>query len=672
MQQQKVTRGLAASAVAALAITGLTAAPAHADPDADLLSVFNAAGNASTRGTPADPFGYDQTITLTAEVDETDLEAAYFEYNADETAGPATGGWTSIPGGTISQGFVTANWNPDPSLAGTSVSVRVVANDTGLPAQYDIRNNVAISGGDSVHAVRLSGSQGGYFDQPYAGSGRTSTYLSVSGWTSATSGTVEISAWRSAAGEFQGQTDAVVRETTHKLSPGVFAPAYRFQGAVDISAYDADPDEVIAVAAERDSDDVVPATLYAQTVAAVYADFRPNVPTTRSTPTTVNVTDQFGRPIAGAEVRRLSDGAVVGYTGGEGTVTTNQPSGTTEQYFVNTTDADAYEAGTDVIATPAEAPPYVPVPWTVDATLADGAAFDDDEYAVGDIVLRVRDQLGDPYAAGAEVLYRLYPTGGAVPAATAGTTDADGRIVVPFDPAGLDGSWTLSFAKPTGSSAPDPAPVTFVAGDATLSLSPAAGSAASGGQIVYTGSLAVGGTPLPGRAVALGYTRGTESAPGGTADAGLVGTGNPLAGAATTSPNGTFTVTVGDAVEAASSTETGQVNASVAGAAESASATATFTPTPVRLKVRLTGAHNGRKADVLRIDAPGTTVGEQFQLFRKSKGKWERVLTKRLGKNGDAKVTVRDRNRGKATLYRVTVLPSPAVQQSTSNVRSVK
>lgn len=675
MHQQKITRGLAASAVAALAITGLTAAPAHAAPDVDLLSIFNAGGHASTRPTYGEGVP-DQTLTLTASVNDTDLENAYFQYNADETAGPSTGGWTTISGTTVSQGFMTVNWTPDPALNGTQVAVRAVANDTGEPDQYAIRNNVSISAGDPVHAVRLVTTQG-YFDQPYADSGRTSTYLSVRGSTSATSGTVALSAWRSSAGAFQGQTNAVVREETYKIGPGVYVPYGQFQGAIDISAYDADPGEVIAVAAERDSDDVQPATLYAQLVTTVDATFQPNTPTTLTSPMTVTVTDQNSRPVAGAEVRRFSDGSLVGYTGADGTVTGAQASGSVAQYYVNTTDTDAFEGGgTDVVSGVESAPPHVPEPWTTEARFADGTAFDDDEYAAGDITLQVRDQLGEPFGAGAEVLYRLHPTGSAAPAPTTATTDADGRITVPFDKTGPDGSWSLSFTKPTGSPGADPVPVTFVAGDATLSLTPTAGAAASGGQIVYTGSLAVGSTPLPGRAVGLAYTRGPESAPGGSADAGLVGTGNPLVGSTTTAADGTFWVTVADAAEATSSSETGQLSAGVTSAAESASATASFTPapvTPTRLKVRLSGVNNGRKADVLRIDAPGTAVGERLQLFRKnSKGTWDRVLTRKLGRGGDATVTVRDRNGGKVTEYRVVVPASAAVQKSTSNTRRVR
>ena len=126
-----------------------------------------------------------------------------------------------------------------------------------------------------------------------------------------------------------------------------------------------------------------------------------------------------------------------------------------------------------------------------------------------------------------------------------GTTDADGRLEVDFDPAWADGEYTLVFTAPQGAGGAEEEPVTFVAGDAVLGLTPVAGKAAPGGRISYAGTLTVAGKPLAGRDIDLAYTQGTEQAPGTAADATLLlGEMRKLdgRGTITTQDDGTFTV----------------------------------------------------------------------------------------------------------------------------------
>ena len=78
--------------------------------------------------------------------------------------------------------------------------------------------------------------------------------------------------------------------------------------------------------------------------------------------------------VIGAEVRRSSDGKVVGYTGVDGYLAVDQASGTTDTYYVNTTDTDAYESEIDFMTEPVEVPAYVPVATATEAEFADGTS----------------------------------------------------------------------------------------------------------------------------------------------------------------------------------------------------------------------------------------------------------------------------------------------------------
>ena len=90
----ELTKGLAASAVGALAVTGLSiglpASPASAvGPDVVLLSQFNATNDASLR--------VEGAITLAA-MKLNPAATVTFEFNTNPNAGDATPGWT-VPGG---------------------------------------------------------------------------------------------------------------------------------------------------------------------------------------------------------------------------------------------------------------------------------------------------------------------------------------------------------------------------------------------------------------------------------------------------------------------------------------------------------------------------------------------------------------------------------------------
>ena len=103
----------------------------------------------------------------------------------------------------------------------------------------------------------------------------------------------------------------------------------RFTGVLDISAFDAGEGDVLAVRAKRDSDAVVPHTLTAQTIRSIDQG-NALVAGPEDTRVTLDVVDQDRRPVVGAEVRRSSDGTLVGYTDVNGQVTASQRNSATE------------------------------------------------------------------------------------------------------------------------------------------------------------------------------------------------------------------------------------------------------------------------------------------------------------------------------------------------------
>lgn len=684
MRQSRVRRGLAASAVGALAVTGLAvAAPAAraADgPGLELLSQQH--GRASLRpdgGTENLPTQY---VDLVAARTDPAL-TIHVEVNADADAGDADPGWEQVGAEAAPPGaFVTKAWDgtiDGASAVGTSVAVRAVGVD-GARTTYDTVHDVAVTGTESpVHSVSVRSTAPGYFAQPYADSGRTRTQVRVEGTTSATTGTAQLSWWDPAAREFRGQVDAALTPYDLKVSPDTSTPTVaggQFRAALDITGYDAAASGGrLAVRAERDSDEVAVLTPYAQGIGSVVAYLRGSHSDGTST-LQVAVTDQSSEGIVGAEVRRMSDGALVGWTDGTGSVTTTQVSGTSERYYANATDADGFDAAVDRATAPIEPPVFTPVPRSAALVLADGAVFDDDEYAAGDVALQSLDQEGRPYAGEAEIAYLLRTPGRPDPEPTVGTSDGTGRLVVPFDPAGPDGRYEVDLGNGPGAervaggrAGQDPA--SFIAGDATLSLVRTTPAPASGGRATYAGRLAIGEHPLPGRRVDLRLDRGTEAVPGRTADATLAGGATTTT--VTTGDDGTFTVTVADAAERGGPSETGGVlTATAPSARETATAAVDFGAGVGTFRLRLTGRSSGAGPDRLTVGGDASVAGERVTVLARIGRRWKAVTRAVLDRTGGASVKVRDRNGAAPTRYRVRLLASSRVRPSTSRTTTVR
>jgi hypothetical protein len=695
MRRQTLTGGLAASAVGALALTGLAVAPAGADePVARWVSQFTPGHLATARQDASALPGPSSAVSLTVEVPDT-TAVVVFEFNTDAGADDSDLGWTPIASPSTVGVFRTVDWSPPSAVVDTGdpVGLRVVVTPPGGSPAYATRRDVVIDGPASpTNGVELSG-KGGYFVQPYADSARTRTLLAVPGTTSATDGQVAIS-WRPENDVFGGEVQAAVEQTSLKIVPGSYLDAGRFAAALDITAFDAHNGDVVALAATRDTDDVMPVSLHPQEPRVVTA----SVPAEehRVADITVTVRDGANDPVAGVEVRRASDGALVGYTDGHGEVAARQQAGTTDRYYANVSDVDELEVGTDPATTDVSVPDFVAEATGVVPVLAHGVVFDRDEYADGDVALQVVDQDGEPYAGETPVGYALYPTGTTAPDMTTETTDASGRLLVLVDATGPAGSYTLDYSTPDTTSS-----TTFTLGDATLGLTPANATAASGGRVAFTGTLALGGTPLAGRTVQLAYVRGTEAAPGTGADAGMSGTADPLTGTAVTGADGSFTVTVVDPAEAGGPAETGgRLTATAVGTSASAGADFTAAPTPAQpaqpappapptpptpgtgggsaatsVRLKLTGTSKKGMPDRLHVTSAAAAAGAKVTVLRLTghgkKAAWKPVATRPLDAKGTATVTVPDRNGRRKTSYRVELAASSTVLAATSPVCKV-
>ncbi|SFC51434.1 hypothetical protein SAMN04487968_107129 [Nocardioides terrae] len=685
MQRQSLMRGLAVSAVAALAVTGL-ATTAHAETASPvsptLISQFS--GKASVRYDGAF-LSNTMSVRLTARVDPS--ATAVFEYNVDPDASDEADGWAVVDGAVLTPdagGYVTGSWSAA-ALAGRTVAVRVAATlGVGEEAvtSYATRRDVKVTGQSSpTNSVLLTTSAQGYFPQPYVSAGHTATLAAVLGTTSASDGDVALSWWRASDGTFQGRTDAAVSPTAFKASfdpgdlpslpspTGSSVPGGFFSGALDISAFDAQdgPDgAILAIAARRDSDDVLPVTLHEQTISHISFDAFGD-PTPDGTPAILSVSDENGAPVAGAQVRRLPDNALVGYTDGAGHVSALQPAASTVTYYANAADDATFDAPDDVKTTTGATPAYAPEATSTVARLADGSAFDSDEYAAGDVALQIVDQKGAPYASASQVSYSLYRTGSTPTAPVTATADATGRVVIPVN-AAMAGSYTLDYTTPNEARVDHRLRTTFTVGDSVLTLAAGVASAPSGGRMTYVGSLSVGGKPMPGRTIDLSYARGHELAPGRLADAGI-GAARALTGTTTTNALGQFSVTVQDQAEAGNPSESGRLTAVSSNAHESAPAGTQFGPGRTTVVVGLGGAGRGARADRVKVAAPVAVAGKVVVLFRKVHGhRWVRVAAHKLNRRGVAKLTVADHNGTARTRYRAVLRGGVTVKRSTSDV----
>lgn len=527
-------RGLAATAISAMAVTGLpllassaSAAPLSSDAGgADQVVLYSQFGSNKVAALPSD--GENTSVSLTAG-GGSDIAKVNFSYSLDGT------NYTPITSDVTrnARGDFETEWTPSALLNGATVTLKIEGFTAAAPATAAdtvLKPGIQIVGGLSGNqTVEVDSSAPiAVFQQPYAAP-NDKDLANVSGTTSATDGTVAVSA---RSGGATGTASAPV------TAGGTWSTVLDLSGYQYGSFADANANQIV-IGAVRDTDDAEANTIRNQslvtgTVSAVASG---PAPAGGTTSVTVTVNDSTGAPIVGAQVYDTNGNRLIGYTDANGQVKDTGATGGNHTYYANSTANPAYEAGIDPSSGTVVVNTYIGTPTTDSATSEDGSAFDFDEYSAGDTYVTVLDQNGNPVA-NRTVEYKWSDTpfagGTAVTTPTTGysvaTTDASGKAIVAFPTGSPSGTFTLSYRVPADGNGQgaiaEKSDLVVKAGQAKLVEAPVDQSyaASDGTPHAYTATLKLeDGTALAGRDVTFTYTRGTEKAPAdGTADAGIV------------------------------------------------------------------------------------------------------------------------------------------------------
>lgn len=567
-----IKRGLATVAISALAVTGIPAlaSPASADSlveqAATTTTVELVAPAVATASVKND--GKNTTVHLVAN-GGSDVQQVKFEYQP-----LGVGAFVEVATVSRTNGAFSAEWTVPAAiynLPGTVVratGLGIVGTPVGTP---DTQALTASSSANALDIATAPGAGVGVFAQPYAAP-NNKALGAVSGTTSDLSANPDITL---SSPNTVGAT-ALPEDFAAEVKTGDTSRA--FSGAVDFTGYTFDAtdpkvDEAF-VYAVGGSDDAEAVSVYRQSIANVSVTSQPALVPNGSTATAViKVVDGQGNPVAGAQVFQDDDGDNAGdgaavFTDSKGEARfaglTGSAAGVTHSFFVNTTGNAAYENGTDFKRS-VEIKTYAPTLDTLEAKSADGAAFDDDEYAAGDITVTVKDQNGNALAGQAiTAAWHVAPSATPVPAgypktlpATVVNTGADGKATIAFPVGEPSGTYTLKYFVNTdgtpGQGATDPTGPDLVvkAGQAALKWKDGStAQAASGTTATFEATLALeDGTPLPGRDLSATWTKNPTGnavvAAQGAQPAGTTRVGD-AAVTAKTGQDGTFGVAIAD------------------------------------------------------------------------------------------------------------------------------
>lgn len=515
-----IKRGLATSAVSALALTGVsllsTAAVADSiDTGAITLQSVVDGGKATSKND-----GTNTTVSLVATANATARQVKF-------TFGPANTEIATVSRGA--DGTFSTEWAPAVAVLGTTVDIKatVVDADPGAPVlgTSDTATGVLVTA-DADSANLTPGAPVGL----YNGKGAISGTSSVADGVGVTLGATLPGA---------GSGSAIVKDKA-------------FTGIIDLGAYPFDTtdpkvDQAIITASLGGS--VVDAQqfeVYKATVASIAAAAkRPVVQSGQTTPIDVTVKDQKGNPVVGAEVFDITDGAnaSLGTTDATGKVTkasaAGTPAGKVHTFYANVNGVAGYQEGFDYKTSTTVTEGALETHAVPSSKL--GAAFDIDESAsnaaAGNFSLTVTDQNNLPLI-GKNVFYRWayvpFDADDAVGVKNvARDIDNAGSDFV-SGPSGIDGKITLTF--PTlnttntqggtftlkgyvnldgtpgqGSGDLIVTPASYKVGESKIVWSDAPLAQRQAGTIqVFGGSLQLAdGTVLGDRAITLSYAQGS-------------------------------------------------------------------------------------------------------------------------------------------------------------------
>ena len=532
MTRIEMKGSLAVTAVAGLAVAGLPllASPASANPlstgiGADAVTFYSQ----YAAGVSAEDDGSNTTISLVVG-GGTNVSSVQFQATLTPGGTPVNIG---SPVSRNADGVFAFDWTPSFPAGTTAVEFSAVPN-TGTA-------NTATSGpqlvlNDAVANTVELASEGslGVFQSPYAADSG-GDFVGLSGTTS-DAGNVELST-RSANPTTPAGTTTASSSVTAPATDGEFA------GVLDIDGYTysggTEPNQIALGAATQGAgatDDVEASTLYLQDIATVSATAsRTNVPTGQTADVTVTVKDQRGNPVANALVDyNTPDGSDAGTapddsatpaerTDARGQVTFDGLGAGSYTFYANTTaEVDTQSAG-DVASSPVTITEYTPANTSLVASTVDGYSdFDLDEVTGAengdDFVATLKDQNGNPIAGEpVEYSWHFKPSAGGPQTdsayTSAGTTDAQGQVAVPFPNDGAAGTYTLNVRRPNvnGSGLLDGTPVTVDVAESEITFADGDSvNAPVNGSATIKGTLALvdGAGALGGRTVTLTYNPG--------------------------------------------------------------------------------------------------------------------------------------------------------------------
>lgn len=564
MNSSGIKRGLATTAVSALAIAGLPlfASSASAQP----LSTGLAAGAVQVVEPgviSAKDDGTNKTFRLQA-LAGSGVSSVTFAYSLNGTD------FTTIGTATADNGSFALEWDPSVIAGAGTVTIRAtagaVSDDSNVTSVSNVVETTNITDGDAL----------GVFQSPYGGG---EDLVAVSGTSSDNTPAPAVNWWDGAT--FVTGDDTTTDTTTQSTplpATGTWNSVVNIDGYVFGGASDQ-----LLLQADDASNDTEAFTLYKQVITAVTATAaKTDIPAGASNTTvTVKVTDQNGKPVAGARVKS-SDGTQVDVTDANGEADGFTQGAGADFYYADATNTNGYnpELG-DKKSDTVTVTQYNETPTALAATSTKGTAVDFDENTV--VQVQVKDQKNANINPSDEQDLRYYwkltkfsdgsvvyyPGATATPPASQATYSEEQVETAPgrFDlslPANTPGTYELFGALEADAGGNKAIPVSSLisvkAGNAAISY--AEGSpeqAVAGGSEDVVGKVALeDGTGLAGRDVAATFVQGTESG-GGTADANIVqanGSTGPTRTVKTAS-DGTFTFTVKDAAQTPQPTEIG-------------------------------------------------------------------------------------------------------------------
>lgn len=597
MIRSGMKRGLAVSAISALAVVGVPAfASANPVSPASVTLYTPSTGGASTAG--------GTTVHLLAGAPDSVSSVTY---------------WFKVSGGdyqkiaTVSRdalGVFNAQWTP-PTGGGSygilATSASSTPDSTVAPTQ-----TVTVSGTTAKVAVTTAeGASVGVYDNATQG-----TLLgAVSGTTTGTA-TPTISTPDGSAAAI----DADVAAGGTFVTPSKAGSATPFTGEVDFDGYTFDDpasttpahtavDNAIVSISDGSSDDAQAVSLYKQTITTVTATATPAVPTgSGKGAVTVRVLDQNNKPVVGAAVFPKGAAAAVEYTNANGEATfpeTGSATGTSYTFDVTADGSTNYQASTDFEKS-ATVTEYAQTLTTINASFPK-SAIDNSEWT-GPTVKFLDQNNADLTGSASNVFYTwtytpFATTDGSAPASKTTSPAAYpsslgnpyGTITVAKDKNAGSGTYVLNVwqekdgnpGEASGDLQASAASIKIGVGKVAFSAGHA--QATAGTQTTLTGSLKLeDGTALNGRDVTVSITDGTGTqvdnsgaTPVSTAhaaDAKLVDAdGNKVATESVkTDASGTFSVVVADPADANATAKLAQsteVNDSVEASALSAATT---------------------------------------------------------------------------------------------------